>query len=63
VVDDEPILSELMSMGLRTAGWSVAVSADGPEALKLAKDFRPDLLVLMNLLSNAASTRRPAPPW
>jgi two-component system OmpR family response regulator len=46
VVDDEPSLSELMSMGLRMAGWSVAVAADGPEAVKLAKDFRPDVLVL-----------------
>jgi two-component system OmpR family response regulator len=35
-----------MSMGLRMAGWSVAVAADGPEAVKLAKEFRPDVLVL-----------------
>ncbi len=33
-------------MGLRMAGWSVAVAGDGPEAVKLAKDFRPDVLVL-----------------
>jgi two-component system OmpR family response regulator len=46
VVDDEPSLSELMSMGLRMAGWSVAVAADGPAAVKLAKDFHPDVLVL-----------------
>ena len=46
VVDDEPSLSELMSMGLRMAGWSVAVTADGPAAVKLAKEFRPDVLVL-----------------
>lgn len=46
VVDDEPSLSELMSMGLRMAGWSVAVAADGPQAVKLAREFRPDVLVL-----------------
>lgn len=46
VVDDEPSLSELMSMGLRMAGWSVAVAGDGPEAVKLAREFRPDVLVL-----------------
>ncbi|WOH19433.1 response regulator transcription factor [Paenarthrobacter sp. GOM3] len=46
VVDDEPSLAELMSMGLRMAGWSVAVAGDGPAAVKLAKDFRPDVLVL-----------------
>jgi two-component system OmpR family response regulator len=46
VVDDEPSLSELMSMGLRMSGWAVAIAADGPAAVKLAKDFRPDVLVL-----------------
>ncbi len=46
VVDDEPSLSELMSMGLRMSGWSVAIAADGPAALKLAKEFRPDVLIL-----------------
>jgi two-component system, OmpR family, response regulator len=35
-----------MSMGMRMAGWSVAVAADGTEAVKLSKEFRPDLLVL-----------------
>ncbi|MCG2621193.1 response regulator transcription factor [Arthrobacter sp. I2-34] len=46
VVDDEPSLSELMSMGLRMAGWSVAVAEDGPSAVNQARDFRPDVLVL-----------------
>lgn len=46
VVDDEPSLSELMSMGLRMAGWSVQVASDGPSAVKAARDFRPDVLVL-----------------
>ena len=46
VVDDEPSLSELMSMGLRMTGWSVQVAGDGPAAVKAARDFRPDVLVL-----------------
>ncbi|MGT2463211.1 response regulator transcription factor [Sinomonas atrocyanea] len=46
VVDDEPSLSELMSMGLRMAGWSVQVASDGPSAVKAAREFRPDVLVL-----------------
>ncbi|WP_415855461.1 response regulator transcription factor [Sinomonas sp. G460-2] len=46
VVDDEPSLSELMSMGLRMTGWSVQVAADGPAAVKAARDFRPDVMVL-----------------
>lgn len=46
VVDDEPSLSELMSMGLRMAGWAVAVAEDGPSAVNQARGFRPDVLVL-----------------
>ncbi|MDQ4489883.1 response regulator transcription factor [Sinomonas sp. ASV486] len=46
VVDDEPSLSELMSMGLRMTGWSVQVASDGPSAVKAAREFRPDVLVL-----------------
>ncbi len=46
MVDDESTLFELMSMGLRMVGSSAAVAAEGPEAVKLAKDFRPNVLVL-----------------
>jgi two-component system, OmpR family, response regulator len=46
VVDDEPSLSELMSMGLRMAGWAVEVAEDGPSAVNQAREFRPDVLVL-----------------
>lgn len=46
VVDDEPNLAELISMGLRMAGWHVAVAADGREAVEAAREFRPDVLVL-----------------
>ena len=46
VADDEPSLAELMSMGLRMAGWSVQVAGNGPSAVQAARDFRPDVLVL-----------------
>ncbi|ABY21807.1 two-component response regulator [Renibacterium salmoninarum ATCC 33209] len=46
VVDDEPSLAELMSMGLQMAGWDVQVAHDGNEALKIAREYRPDVLVL-----------------
>ena len=46
VVDDEPSLADLMSMGLRMAGWSVQIAGDGPSAVAAARDFRPDVLVL-----------------
>ncbi|MCG2623587.1 response regulator transcription factor [Arthrobacter sp. I2-34] len=46
VVDDEPKLTELVSLGLRLAGWEVATAAEGGTALQRARDFRPDVLVL-----------------
>ena len=46
VVDDEPNLADLVSMGLRMAGWEVAVAGDGRSAVARAREFRPDVLVL-----------------
>jgi two-component system, OmpR family, response regulator len=46
VVDDEPQLADLVRMGLRLAGWDVTVAHDGPSAVKLARETRPDVLVL-----------------
>jgi len=46
VVDDEPSLADLMRMGLELTGWEIAVAHDGQSALKLARSFRPDVLVL-----------------
>ncbi|MEC5198740.1 two-component system OmpR family response regulator [Arthrobacter sp. PL16] len=46
VVDDETSLAELVSMGLRMAGWSVTTASDGLTAVSAARDFRPDVLVL-----------------
>jgi len=46
VADDDPHLAELIGIGLRMAGWSVELASDGPEAVSLAKEFRPDILVL-----------------
>jgi two-component system OmpR family response regulator len=46
VVDDEPSLSELLQMALRYEGWEIRTAASGTEALRVAKDFRPDAVVL-----------------
>jgi two-component system OmpR family response regulator len=46
VVDDEPNIVELLSASLRYAGLEVATARNGTEALKVAAEFRPDLLVL-----------------
>jgi two-component system OmpR family response regulator len=46
VVDDEPSIRELLTASLRFAGFEVFPAADGAEALKLAEQYRPDLVVL-----------------
>jgi two-component system OmpR family response regulator len=46
VVDDEPNIVELLSASLRYAGFEVATAQTGAEALRVARSFRPDLLVL-----------------
>jgi two-component system OmpR family response regulator len=46
VVDDEPNIVELLSASLRYAGFEVATAASGTEALEVAREFAPDLLVL-----------------
>ncbi|MFE1957543.1 response regulator transcription factor [Streptomyces sp. NPDC059479] len=46
VVDDETSLTELLSMALRYEGWEVRSAADGAGAVRSARDFRPDAVVL-----------------
>jgi two-component system OmpR family response regulator len=46
VVDDEPTLSELLSIALRYEGWDVRTAADGLTAVRVAREFRPDVVVL-----------------
>jgi two-component system, OmpR family, response regulator len=50
VVDDEPSLAELLSMALRYEGWDVRAAADGLAAVRTARDFRPDAVVLDMML-------------
>ncbi|RUQ21729.1 MULTISPECIES: response regulator transcription factor [Kocuria] len=46
VVDDEVMLAELISVGLRMIGWEVQHAGDGPSALEAARRLNPDVLVL-----------------
>lgn len=46
VVDDEAPLTELLSMALRYEGWEVRSAGDGAGAVRAARDFRPDAVVL-----------------
>ena len=46
VVDDEAYLSELLAMAMRYEGWDVRTAADGLTAVRVAREFRPDAVVL-----------------
>ncbi len=46
VVEDDPNILELLSASLRYAGFEVTPAQDGREALRLARELRPDLVVL-----------------
>src|SRR5262245_28996551 len=46
VVDDEEVLVDLISTGLRYEGFDVALAADGRAALAQAAQFQPHLVVL-----------------
>ncbi|OYN97022.1 response regulator transcription factor [Enemella evansiae] len=49
-VDDEQSLTELLSMAMRYEGWEVATAASGNEAVKVAREVRPDAIVLDMML-------------
>ncbi len=46
VVDDEPSLAEVLSSVLRYEGWEVKTAADGSTAVRTARDFAPDAVIL-----------------
>ena len=46
IVDDEPVLAEMVSMTLRYEGWHVATAGSGAAAIRSARDNPPDVVVL-----------------
>ncbi|CAJ1494816.1 response regulator transcription factor [[Mycobacterium] burgundiense] len=46
VVDDEPVLAEMVSMALRYEGWTITSAGDGGSAIAAARTARPDVVVL-----------------
>ena len=49
-VDDESSLTELLSMALRYEGWEVSTASSGLQAVKMARETRPDAIVLDMML-------------
>lgn len=50
VVDDERSLADLLTMALRYEGFDVLAAADGLGAVRAAREFRPDAVVLDMML-------------
>ncbi|HKX68151.1 MAG TPA: DNA-binding response regulator, partial [Intrasporangium sp.] len=46
VVDDEANLTELLGMALRYEGWEVRAAGSGMDAVRAAREFDPDAVVL-----------------
>ena len=46
IVDDEPSIIKLVSAYLKPEGYEVFTATDGPSGLKMAKVYKPDLVVL-----------------
>ena len=46
VVDDEPDITALVAYHLAKAGFRVSTASNGPDALKAAREERPDIVIL-----------------
>ena len=46
VVDDEPAVTDLLAYNLRKAHFDISIASDGRAALRLAVEFKPDLILL-----------------
>ena len=46
VADDEPRVTKLVSIALSEEGFRVVTASTGPEALKMAEEHRPDVILM-----------------
>jgi two-component system alkaline phosphatase synthesis response regulator PhoP len=52
IVDDEPDIVEFISYNLKSKGFSIATAKDGVEAIRRAKEYQPDLILLDIMMPN-----------
>ena len=52
IVDDEPDIVEFISYNLKSKGYSISTARDGVEAIRKAKDVRPDLILMDVMMPN-----------
>jgi two-component system response regulator MprA len=46
VIDDEPHIVDFITLGLQRTGYEVRGAYDGPQGLRLAGDWHPDVVIL-----------------
>jgi two-component system, OmpR family, response regulator len=46
VVEDEDTLAQMLTMAFEYEGWAVRTAANGPDSVRAAREFRPDVAVL-----------------
>lgn len=46
VVDDDPVISDIIQEALRQAGFEVAAAGNGQQALDILKDYEPHAIIL-----------------
>lgn len=52
IVDDEPDIVEFISYNLKSKGYLISTARDGNEAIRKAKEFKPDLILLDVMMPN-----------
>jgi len=52
IVDDEPDIVEFISYNLKSKGYHIATARDGVEAIRKAREFMPDLILLDVMMPN-----------
>jgi DNA-binding response OmpR family regulator len=52
IADDDPQIRSMLSLRLINLGFNVIQAKDGAEALQLARDHRPDLILLDVMMPN-----------
>lgn len=46
IVDDDPLITELISVNLEAEGYGVRTASDGEKALEAIEQHKPDLVIL-----------------
>ena len=46
IVDDDQIISKLLSLKLKSQGYTVAMAADGSEAIRAMREEKPDAILM-----------------